>query len=133
MADEMTFRQEVAARAAYQCEYCRLSERYTSLPFQVDHVIAAKHEGKTSLENSAYACLHWNAFKGPNIAGKDPVADQIVRLFDPRRDSWEDHFHWEGPVLKARTGIGRATVAVLRINLPYRVAVRASQVEEGLF
>ena len=56
MADEMTFRQQVAARAAYQCEYCRLSERYTSVPFQVDHVIAEKHQGKTSLENLAYVC-----------------------------------------------------------------------------
>jgi hypothetical protein len=133
MADEMTFRQQVAARAAYQCEYCRLSERYTSVPFQVDHVIAEKHEGKTSLENLAYACLHCNAFKGPNIAGRDPVTNEIVRLFDPRRDSWDEHFEWEGPVLKARTAIGRVTVAVLRINLPYRVAVRASHMEEGLF
>ena len=88
MADEMTFRQQVAARAAYQCEYCRLSERYTSVPFQVDHVIAEKHQGKTSLENLAYACLHCNAFKGPNIAGRDPVTNEIVRLFDPRRDGY---------------------------------------------
>lgn len=129
----MTFRHQVAARAAYQCEYCRLSERCTSVPFQLDHVIAEKHQGKTSLENLAYACLHCNAFKGPNIAGRDPVTNEIVRLFDPRRDDWEEHFDWEGPVLKARTAIGRATIAVLRINLPYRVAVRASHMQEGLF
>jgi len=133
MAHEMAFRQQVAARAAYRCEYCRLSERYTSVPFQVDHIIAEKHEGETSLGNLAYSCLHCNAFKGPNIAGRDPVTNEIARLFDPRRDRWDEHFEWDGPVLKARTAIGRVTIAVLRINLPYRVDVRASHIEEGLF
>ncbi|MFV1969006.1 MAG: HNH endonuclease [Pirellulaceae bacterium] len=129
----MTLRRQVASRAGYRCEYCRLSEHYTSVPFQMDHVIAEKHEGETSLENLAFACLHCNAFKGPNIAGMDPVTKRIVRLFDPRRDSWDENFDWEGAVLKAHTAIGRATIAVLRINLPYRVAVRASHIQERLF
>ena len=106
----MTLRQQVAARAAYRCEYCRLSERHTSVPFQVDHVIAEKHEGKKSLDNLAYACMHCNAFKGPNIAGMDPETKEVVRLFDPRRDNWNGHFGWEGPVLTACTAIGRATM-----------------------
>ena len=55
----MTLRQQVAARAAYQCEYCRMPERYASLPLQVDHVIAEKHGGETSFDNLAYACVHW--------------------------------------------------------------------------
>ena len=129
----MTLRQEVAARAAYQCEYCRMPERCASLPLQVDHVIAEKHGGETSLDNLAYACVHCNAFKGPNIAGRDPVTKSIERLFNPRQDDWEEHFRWDGATLETRTAIGRVTLAVLRIDLPYRVAVRASLIEEGLF
>lgn len=129
----MTLRTQVAERAGHCCEYCRLPERCTLLPFQVDHIIAEKHEGETSLENLAYACLHCNAFKGPNIAGRDYETGDIVRLFHPREDSWSDHFRWDGPVLIARTGVGRATIAVLKINLPYRVAVRASLILEGVF
>ncbi len=133
MTDKMTSRLQVAARAVYRCEYCWLSERHTSVPFQLDHVIAEKHKGETSLDNLAYACMHCNAFKGPNIAGMDPETKDIVRLFNPRREDWKEHFHWEGPVLTASTAIGRATIAVLRINLSYRVAVRASHMQEGIF
>ncbi len=133
MADEKALRQRVASRAQYRCEYCQLPEPLTALPFQIDHVIAEKHEGETSLENLAYACLHCNRFKGPNIAGWDRESKQTVRLFDPRQDRWSDHFEWEGSVLKGRTAIGRVTIAVLRINLPYRAAVRRSLIEEGRF
>ncbi len=40
MADEKTLRDQVANRAEHRCEYCQLPERSTSLPFQVDHIIA---------------------------------------------------------------------------------------------
>ena len=133
MADTKTLRQEVARRAGHRCEYCHLPERWTSLPFQVDHVIAEKHDGAASLDNLAYACLDCNSFKGPNIAGRDHEAGETVRLFDPRRDAWSDHFEWDGPLLRGRTAIGRVTIAVLRINVSYRIAVRASLMEEGLF
>jgi len=133
MADDKALREQVASRAGHCCEYCRLSERLTALPFQIDHVIAEKHGGETSLGNLAYACLHCNRFKGPNIAGRDRDTNETVRLFDPRQQAWSDHFEWDGAVLKGRTAIGRVTVAVLRINLPYRVAVRRSLIEEGRF
>ena len=133
MVDETTLRDRVATRADHCCEYCRLPERWTSLPFQVDHIIAEKHDGETSFENLAYACLHCNSFKGPNIAGRDQQSQTTVRLFDPRRENWHDHFQWDGAALRGRTPIGRATIAVLRVNLGYRVALRASLMEEGVF
>lgn len=133
MANETTLRDRVASRAGHCCEYCRLPERWTSLPFQLDHIVAEKHEGETSLENLAYACLHCNSFKGPNIAGRDQESQTTVRLFNPRQDSWNDHFEWDGAALQGRTPIGRATISVLRINLGYRVALRGSLLEEGVF
>ncbi|NLS94414.1 MAG: HNH endonuclease [Planctomycetaceae bacterium] len=128
----MDLRRRVAERAGHCCEYCRIPQAWTSVPFQLDHVIAEKHEGETSFANLAYACLHCNSFKAPNIAGHDADTGEIVRLFNPRHDNWSDHFEWNGALVMARTAIGRVTVAVLRINLPYRVAVRASLIEEGL-
>ncbi len=80
-----------------------------------------------------YVCRLCNSFKGPNLAGRDKETDATVRLFDPRRDNWHDHFQWDGAVLCALTAIGRVTIAVLRINLSYRVAVRSSLMEEGVF
>jgi len=132
-AKEKALREAVAQRARFRCEYCGLPERWTSLPFQLDHVIAEKHAGETSLDNMAYACLHGYSFKGPNLAGRDKETDETVRLFDPRRDDWHDHFQWDGAVLCALTAIGRVTIAVLRINVPYRVAVRSSLMDERMF
>jgi len=132
-AKEKALREAVARRARFRCEYCHLPARWTSLPFQLDHIVAEKHEGETSLDNSAFACLHCNSSKGPNIAGRDKESDETVRLYDPRRDHWHDHFRWDGARLCALTPIGRVTIAVLRINLPDRVALRRSLMEEGVF
>ena len=83
-------------RAANRCEYCRMPHPQFRLPFQIDHVMARKHAGETDAENLALACFHCNRFKGPNIAGRDPLTGDLVRLFDPRRDRWSDHFVLEG-------------------------------------
>jgi hypothetical protein len=93
--------------------------------FHVDHILAIQHGGQTTLENLALACGRCNRSKGPNIAGRDPETDEIVRLFHPRKDRWRDHFEWNGPDLIARTRVGRVTVHVLGINDSIRRDVRA--------
>ncbi len=67
--------------------------------FCIDHVIARQHGGKTALDNLAFSCLHCNALKGPNVAGTDQQKGQLVRLFDPRKDDWTEHFAWSGAML----------------------------------
>jgi hypothetical protein len=107
--------------------------RFTRRHSRLDHIIARQHGGPTEFENLALACVHCNRFKGPNIAGLDPDNAEIVRLFHPRRDSWAEHFIWDGPQLKALTQIGRVTIALLHINDPGVVAVRKALMEEGAF
>jgi len=102
-------------------------------PFQIDHVIARQHGGLEELENLALACVHCNRFKGPNIAGIDPTSGEIVRLFHPRRDTWSEHFRWDGPRLQAISQIGRVTIALLLVNDPEVIAVRNALQEEGVF
>jgi hypothetical protein len=101
------------------------------LPFQIDHIIAEKHGGQTVENNLALACPHCNRFKGPNIAGVDPASDQTVRLFDPRRDIWEEHFQWEGARIVGRTPIGRASVQVLAMNADDLLLIRLELRKEG--
>ncbi len=103
------------------------------LPFEIDHIIALKHHGKTIASNLALTCAYDNDFKGPNIAGLDPLTGRLVRLFHPRRHKWEHHFRWDGPVLIGRTAIGRTTIDVLNINLPPRVAQRQALIDAELF
>ena len=128
-----SLRQEVWQRAKRRCEYCQLPQALTVLPHELDHIVALKHRGETSLDNLCLPCAQCNAFKGPNLAGRDPETGQVTRLFDPRRDDWSEHFHWAGVVLAASTPLGRATVAVLNINAPERVQHRQLLRAAGLF
>jgi hypothetical protein len=120
----------VWSRAVASCEYCRIPQSYDLLPFCIDHIIAQKHRGQTVADNLALACFNCNTFKGPNIAGIDPLTGELTRLFHPRIDSWLDHFEWHGTELIGRTTIGRATCDVLAIN-PDRVGLRQSLLDEG--
>jgi len=101
-----------------------LPDRYAETPFQVDHVIAHKHRGRTAGENLAYACFHCNNYKGPNIAGIDPLTGKLAALFHPRKHKWKEHFQWNGAVLTGLTPAGRTTVDVLQINRPEAIALR---------
>jgi len=103
------------------------------LGFEVEHILARKHHGETTLDNLAWACFPCNSYKGPNIAGQDPDSVAIVRLYHPRLDAWSDHFLWQGPILVGTTAVGRATIDVLAINLPPRVALRAELMAAGDF
>jgi 5-methylcytosine-specific restriction endonuclease McrA len=87
-----TIREAVAVRAGRACEYCRVREEDDAYSFHVEHIIAMKHGGATEFENLAYACQHCNLHKGPNLSGIDPHSGQVVTLFHPRRDSWDEHF-----------------------------------------
>jgi hypothetical protein len=123
----------VHRRAYGVCEYCRLPHWLHPGPFEVEHIIAVQHGGRTILGNLAYACLHCNRHKGPNLAGIDPMTRKLTPLFHPRRHKWEHHFRWVGPLLLGRTAIGRTTVVVLAMNALMRVAVRKELINEGLF
>lgn len=128
---EAALQQLVWQRAQQRCEYCHFPADISLLPFQIDHIIAEKHGGPTTAENLALSCERCNSHKGPNIAGY--LEGKHVPLFNPRTDHWADHFAWNGPVLVGKTPVGTVTIAVLAINLPYRVALRAALIEEGIF
>jgi hypothetical protein len=121
-------------RANHRCEYCQLSASDNpDLAFEIDHIIAQKHGGPTRAGNLCLACFACNNHKGPNLLGIDPVSKKLTPLFNPRRHKWSKHFRWEGPTLVGLTAIGRVTILVLEINLDYRVDLRQSLIEEGVF
>jgi hypothetical protein len=126
-------RELVRIRAANCCEYCQMPQPLDVQPFQVDHIRAEKHGGRTTLANLALACLPCNTFKGPNIAGYDPLTNTLQRLFHPRRDKWVDHFRWDGPILAGKTPVGRTTIVVLAINASDRVEHRRLLLRAGVF
>jgi 5-methylcytosine-specific restriction endonuclease McrA len=124
MIDPAT-RQLVRRRAADRCEYCRLPQGPARLvTFHVEHVTPKQHGGTDQVNNLAWACPHCNRFKGPNLTAVDPDTNHVVLLYNPRTESWDDHFELSGVQIIGLTPAGRATVRLLRMNDAARVKVR---------
>ena len=124
-------RRQVQERALGCCEYCLIHEADMYYPHEADHVIAEKHGGATSFDNLAWACLYCNRFKGSDLASIDPTSSKIVLLFHPRIQKWHRHFRLNGARIEGITASGRATVALLHLNDPERVAYRMGLIEIG--
>jgi hypothetical protein len=100
---------------------------------EIEHIVPEAVGGATNEDNLWLACSLCNAQKGARASGPDPLTAQVVRFFDPRRQSWVDHFDWseEGTVILGRTPCGRATVLALQLNRPMLVAARREWVSVG--
>ena len=101
--------QSFRQRGGNRCEYCRLPQEVSPLRFHIDHIVARQHGGMEEFGNLALACPECNHRKGTNLPGVDPDTGEVVRLFDPQRDSWEEHFKLDGAQIIGRTPVGRTT------------------------
>ncbi len=126
-------RRQVIARANHVCEYCLLHQDDADFLHQIDHIIPRKYNGLTIFIILALACLKCNKNKGPEIAGLDPIDNEIAPLFNPRTQSWDDHFELLGAFILGKTRIDRATVAALKLNDPIRVNQRQELIAEGQY
>jgi len=122
MNDEL--RQLVWDRAAAICEYCRVPQLFDPLPFGLDHIRPQYHHGLSVEENLCLCCFHDNSFKAVNVAGYDPLTGVLSELYHPRRELWHDHFEVDDGRVVGKTGKGRTTLDVLRMNLPERIEHR---------
>jgi hypothetical protein len=94
--------------------------------FEVEHIIPPKkwadyiagripglapiagRKGPDHADNYAWACRLCNVRKRQHLSHR--VGRRIVRLFDPRRDEWRQHFAlWRDVCILGRTPIGVAT------------------------
>lgn len=125
--------EKVRRRARGRCEYCRLPEHGTRAPFEVEHVISKQHRGLTEVSNLAWCCLFCNRHKRPNVAGYDPETEILVRLFNPRQDSWPRHFALRKASIVGRMDVGRTTVDVLKMNNERMVLLRLQLIGLGLW
>lgn len=122
---DQVLRSFVRDRAAHVCEYCRLPQASSGyVHFHIEHIVAKQHSGSSQPDNLALACSYCNQHKGPNIASLDPQTGQLVSLFHPRRDDWNQHFAWRDTVIVGQTPVGRATVDLLEMNAWQRTELR---------
>jgi hypothetical protein len=129
---ERALRLAIIRRAGNRCEYCLRPQSPTPfITFHVEHIFAQQHVIDDSVENLALACPDCNLHKGPNLSTIDPVTREILNLFHPRLDCWEDHFYYDGPIIRHRSPIGRATIWLLQMNSDSRIELRQLLIQSG--
>lgn len=128
-----SLRNLVFKRAQGRCEYCLHPQSASAYRHEPDHIIPVQHEGKTNADNLALACLRCNRYKGPNIGSIDWQTESLVPFFNPRTQSWQNHFQLESAFIRPLTPKGRVTVKILRINNPLRIEERQRLQAVGLY
>jgi hypothetical protein len=121
----------VARRAKGHCEYCGLSQEGQEARFHIDHVVPQVRGGATVAENLALACVSCSLRKAARERGLDPQSGEEAALFNPRIDRWEDHFSWDGVIIRGLTPTGRATAAALKMNRALILAIRKEEMLRG--
>lgn len=121
---DQALRQAIWDRAASRCEYCRMPQSGVDATFHVEHIIAKQHQGTDDESNLALACDRCNLFKGPNLSSVDSSTEDIVPLYHPRKNKWNEHFVMQGTLICGLTPQGLATVSLLQMNARRRRELR---------
>jgi hypothetical protein len=121
----------VAHRAGGRCEYCGLSQEGQEAQFHIDHVVPVASGGATVEANLALACVSCSLRKAARQRALDPQTGTKAALFNPRVDSWREHFRWDGVRVHGLTPTGRATAAALKMNRALILAIRGEESLRG--
>lgn len=128
-----TLRQRVAEATRFRCGYCLTAQRVVGPLLEIDHIFPEARGGTHDENNLVLACPMCNSHKADKYEAVDPESDQIVPLFNPGQEMWNEHFEWieEGTVIRGKTPVGRATVIALQMNHPDMVEARRLWVLAG--
>jgi hypothetical protein len=124
-------RRRIRRDAGDRCGYCLCHQRYLFDLLELEHLTPLCHGGSNDEDNLWLACGRCNRGKGVQTAGLDPVTRESHPLYNPRRQRWQEHFQWDGALIRGLTPVGRATVAALDLNDLHVVAVRRCWAEVG--
>ena len=124
----------VRQRAGYRCEYCQTHERISGIAGEIDHIVPVKLGGESVPENLCLACSACNGRKWAKTEGPDPQTGEPVALYNPRQQSWNEHFTWDadGRYLIGLTVCGRATIDALQMNHELIVTARGIWAQVGM-
>jgi len=98
-------RKRVAETARFRCGYCLTSQRIIGPLLEIEHVIPEALGGSSDEDNLFLACPLCNSHKSQRIDAVDPESLIVVPLFNPRVESWDQHFEWfeDGAVIRGKT------------------------------
>jgi hypothetical protein len=101
----------------------------------IDHIIPKAAGGTDDETNLWLACPRCNIYKDIHTHAMDSALQELVRLFNPRTQRWDEHFVYDRDraTIIGKTPIGRATVETLKMNLTLSVELRRELVALGVY
>lgn len=116
-----------------RCAYCHSSQKYVLSWLEIEHIIPTASGGSDDEANLCLACRFCNGYKGAQTHGLDSASKEQIALYNPRTQSWHEHFKWgeNGTEIVGLTPCGRATVLALQMNNPIAVMVREQWISAG--
>jgi len=124
----------VRAAARNRCGYCLSPQHLVMARLEIEHIMPLAKGGGNDESNLWLACPICNGYKSDKTTGVDPESGEAVPLFNPRIQTWSEHFRWseDGLCIIGLTPIGRATVAALHLSDdPDALEVRSYWVSAG--
>lgn len=120
--------------ARNRCGYCLSPQNLVMARLEIEHIRPLAAGGSDDDDNLWLACPICNSHKSRKTEATDPLTGAVVALFNPRMQSWWDHFAWaeDGIRIIGMTPTGRATVVALHLSDdPDALIVRSYWVSAG--
>src|SRR5690348_12482131 len=124
----------VRETAKNRCGYCLSPQHLVMARLEIEHILPLAQGGTDDEVNLWLACPICNGHKSDKTEDIDPMSGERAPLFNPRTQSWFDHFEWasDGIRILGKSPVGRATVAALHLSDdPDALAVRSWWVLAG--
>lgn len=125
----------IRREAKNRCGYCLNPQELLPYKLEIEHLIPKSLGGTSTEENLWLACRECNAHKAAKTEAIDTLTGKTVKLFNPRRQIWHEHFDFSSDKTEiiGKTPCGRATVEALQINNFYQTTARSIWVEMNKF
>lgn len=128
-------REKIIKIAENRCGYCRTPQDLVPIPFEIEHILPKAAGGTDDEDNLWLSCGVCNSFKHAKTHAIDPQTKEDIRLFNPRRQIWNEHFEFSEnkSEISGKTACGRATIIALKMNNERAVKMRKLWASVGWF
>lgn len=125
----------IRCQAKNRCGYCLNPQELMPYKLEIEHIHPKGLDGATIEENLWLAWRECNAHKARKIEAIDSLTDRTVKIFNPRKQDWHEHFEFsqDQTEIIGKTACGRATVECLQMNNFYQKTARSAWLETGKF
>lgn len=129
-----SLKSKVVERANGYCEYCYSHSGHSPSSFVIDHIYPFSLGGLSESKNLALSCGDCNNHKYQKTHYFDPVTNQKVNLFHPRKNYWPNHFQWneDETIIIGISPSGRASLNLLNMNREGNINLRHLMILVGL-